>query len=350
MDIQTRRYLWIVLLAAAFTLLSWQITPVRAAEKETAVSLASLTVGGSFHASAVGLAKVISDHAGINVAVKPFGTTQGWLPLMERGEIRTGVASTQDLHWAFRGVNEYPKPMKNLRLLVFGNYSAGAPLIVRRDSGIVSVKELKGKRLAWVAGNAAVQLYAKTMLESVGLTLDDMKKVPVASTRNASELLREKRLDATYGASSTTPYVVELDRAIGLRVLSYGDIRPAKGEQIPESLQQLVSSQLPGCRVVVGKAGDGYFREDAAIIAFGFVLSASAQLSDAAAYEMVKALWDHYKELGPIYHWLTEWTPKTFTNEPVIPFHPGAIKLYKEKGVWTAALEQNQQKLMMQAR
>jgi uncharacterized protein len=178
------------------------------------------------------------------------------------------------------------------------------------------------------------------------LTLDDMKKVPVASTFAASELLREKRLDATYGASGTTPYAVELDRAIGLRVLSYGDIRPDKGEAIPDSLQKLVSTQLPGCRVVPSPAGEGYFRGDAAIIAFGFVLAGNTQLSEAAAYEIVKALWEHYRELHPIYQWLKDWAPPTFTNEAVVPFHPGAVRLYKEKGVWTPALEQNQQRLM----
>ena len=76
-------------------------------------------------------------------------------------------------------------------------------------------------------------------------------------------------------------------------------------------------------------------------------LVASERLSDDIAYHITKALWENYQELAPIHPRLKFWTPDRFASvRAVVPYHPGSIKLYQEKGVWTKELEEHQKKLL----
>jgi TRAP transporter TAXI family solute receptor len=311
------------------------------------LSMGTLTTGGSFYAVGAGLAKVVSEASPVKISVKPFGTTGSWMPLLERNQVQLGLAATEESAWAFHGKYNYPQRQKNIRLLMFGNRVQSAPLVVRKDSGINSIKDLKGKRVYFVAGNTAVQLDVQVMLASMGLTWSDVQKVPVSSTRAGADLLRENRLDATYGASATTPYSLELNRAVGIRALSYGDLDPDKGDKVTPEMNAKVSDLLPGGALAVQKAGVGFYEKSTVIIDYGLQLLTNSKLSDETAYQIVKALWTNYQKLGPIYAWLKDWKPATmFTDNPVVPYHPGAVRFYKEIGVWTSKAETNQNALL----
>ena len=65
------------------------------------------------------------------------------------------------------------------------------------------------------------------------------------------------------------------------------------------------------------------------------VLLAREDVSEAAIYEITKALYEHNAELVKrpgLMEWLTE---RFVTMEPLLPYHDGAIRFYKEKGLWT---------------
>jgi TRAP-type uncharacterized transport system substrate-binding protein len=76
-------------------------------------------------------------------------------------------------------------------------------------------------------------------------------------------------------------------------------------------------------------------------------LVCATRLSDDVAYSITKALWENYKELAPVHPRLKFWTPNRFASiRAVVPYHPGSIKWYKEKGVWSKELEEHQKKLL----
>ncbi len=74
---------------------------------------------------------------------------------------------------------------------------------------------------------------------------------------------------------------------------------------------------------------------------------ASAKLSADAAYEITKTLYENDKELWPLHMFLKEWTQKTmFEPNPPAPYHEGAVRFWKKKGLWTPEAEANQKRLL----
>ncbi len=69
-------------------------------------------------------------------------------------------------------------------------------------------------------------------------------------------------------------------------------------------------------------------------------------VSNEVAYKVTKALLDNTKEFATYHRAARLWTLKRTMRNVALPFHPGAIQYFKEKGVWTAAHEANQNKLL----
>jgi len=74
---------------------------------------------------------------------------------------------------------------------------------------------------------------------------------------------------------------------------------------------------------------------------------ASAHLNDETVYEVMKTLYAHYEKLHPIHLWLSSWDPEQmFEPNPSLPYHPGAVKFFKEEGMWNDDMEKLQQELL----
>jgi len=72
-------------------------------------------------------------------------------------------------------------------------------------------------------------------------------------------------------------------------------------------------------------------------------------LSNDAAYAVVKALWENNKDLAAAYSALAAWRPARMVSKSAfIPYHPGAIRFFKEKGVWDKNMDELQAKLLAQ--
>src|SRR5688572_12686630 len=104
------------------------ISPVAGNVTAQELSMATLTVGGSFHAVGSGLAQVINQNTDLSISVSPFGTTGSWVPLLGRGQVHLGLASTEESAWAYRGAEHYPQAVPAIRLLTMGNRVQSAPM------------------------------------------------------------------------------------------------------------------------------------------------------------------------------------------------------------------------------
>jgi TRAP-type uncharacterized transport system substrate-binding protein len=65
-----------------------------------------------------------------------------------------------------------------------------------------------------------------------------------------------------------------------------------------------------------------------------YLVVAGAQMSDDDAYKVAKALYEHQDKLASIARAFARYNKEELGKDHGVPFHPGAIKFYREKGIW----------------
>ena len=321
------------------------------AQLPATVGIGTHPVGGAYHAVGTGIAVLISDKTKIRAVVQPFAGPNAWMPQMQSGQLELGVLAATDGAWAYTGGFGYNKPYKNLRLVLRGNVVRSNVFMVLKRSRITKITDLKGKRVgSQYGGNQFIHRLNEAMLRSVGMTWKDVVEVPVPDTASANRLLREGRIDAGTTGAPTTPSAIELHTALGTYSLSYGDMHPVDIEKgIPSDKQAILDELVPGCFPSIAKDGVGVIEKDTVLITSPVYLAASLLLSDEAVYTILKVIWENYSDLHSVHPWLKEWIPNTMAaGNNFVPYHDGAVKFFKEKGVWTETMQNRQQKLLNQ--
>ncbi|MBI4590171.1 MAG: hypothetical protein HY725_15160, partial [Candidatus Rokubacteria bacterium] len=173
---------------------------------------------------------------------------------------------------------------------------------------------------------------------SAGLTWNDVKVVPVPAVNDGVDALVQGRAEVSEFAIGGAK-VKEADAAVGVRHISI-DCSP-EGER---RLRQAVPGYYP--RWV--KAGTATaVVEDTCVIAYDNYLTAGKNVPDRVIESALKAIWENVEKLPPLHPVFKEWTrERAATADVTMPYHPAAIRFYKERGVWSAAMDEVQQKLL----
>ena len=308
------------------------------------VTLGTNPPGTVYFSLASGIAKVVSGAAGYQMVVQPHAGTSTMLPLINSGEMEFGIQNGVDLWLAYRGPaqqiggrNPFPHA-PNVRLVM-----RGAPLmvglLVRKDSPIKSVHDVKGKRFTGeYRAHLAVWYNMFGHLASAGLTWNDVKAVPVNTVNDGVDALVQGRADVTQHALNSAK-VKEADAAVGVRHVS--DDCTQEGEA---RLRKAVPGYYP--RVVKAGSMTGVV-EDTCVVAYDTYFFVSKSVPDHVVEAALKAVWESGNELPQIHAMFKEWTHDRAVDADVsIPYHPGAVRFYRERNIWKPGMDQVQQKLL----
>ena len=183
----------------------------------------------------------------------------------------------------------------------------------------------------------------------MGLTWDDVKVVPVPDVSSGLELIKDGQVVACHGGTATSASTVETDQAVKLKVLPFADYTPEDVRKgIPPEKQAIIDEYIKGAKLVVVEP-QGILEEPTVAYGYPLMLASSTNVSEDVVYHTIKACYEHNDELVAIDNWLKEWTRENMLDENfVVPYHDGAIKFYKELGIWTDELQQRQDELLAQ--
>lgn len=298
--------------------------------------------GSIFYAAGGALGKVLSKHLSVPARVRPYAGTSIVLPLINNGELELGVNTANDSRMAYRGLKPFlASPRLRLASVLFSRRVA---VLVRNNSGIRSLADLRGKRVAGgYRAQMAIWYNATSILANGGLGWKDVKMAPTATMATGAQALIEGKVDATFFTIGTVK-VREANDAIP------GGVRFLGINTGPRDIQAMRRA-MPGAYPLAVKKGSAPgVRENITIQASDVFLITGAHLGESAISAVVKALHDNEKELRGAVRPFRAFSRKNMVKENVtIPYHPGAVKAYRELGLWSAAMDRVQAGLLKEA-
>lgn len=287
------------------------------------------TAPGSFtHSTGSAIAKVVSLKTKLKARVQPMGGTA--TRAVTAGDVQFGLSNAFDTVFFATGKGEYEgrgaKP--NLRVAaVMTPLRVG--MFVRKDSSIMSIKELKGKNLSsGFTAQKTIGRIIRAHLANAGLTYDDVKKVPAPNVVRAADDFGKGKTEALFFALGSAKILQVSSRVGGVRALTI-DPSPAAVERMRKI--------LPGSYAMKVKPNKRLHGVMAPIniIAFDFLFNTAIEVPAETVYTVVKTLHGNKKALLSSFRGLALFNPKRMTKQYAgLKFHPGAIKFYKEVGQW----------------
>jgi TRAP transporter TAXI family solute receptor len=308
------------------------------------VAIGTNPPGTVFYALASGLAKVASAGVPFQIGVQPYTGTSTFIPLLNNGELDFGVNNAVDMVLTYRGANfkiggRNPfTHSPNIRVVM-----RGAPLLiapaVRKDSPIKSIHDVKGKRVTGeYPAQLAVWYNMFGILANAGLTWSDVKVVPVPAANEGVDALAQGRADAAVHAVGSAK-IKETDAAVGVRHISLDCSREG---------DERMKKAVPGYYLAPLKAGSFTgIVEDICVQAYDIYFTTHKALPDAVVLATLKTIWENIDKLPPLHPVFKQWTrERAVSSEVTIPYHPGAVRFYKERDVWSAKMDETQRKLL----
>jgi uncharacterized protein len=317
---------------------------VGTAAAQQAVTIGTNPPGSVFYAIGSGLTKIVTDTGKVKMAVQPYAGSSTFIPLLNSGEMEFGVVNAVDMALAYRGPsfkiggrNPFPHA-PNVRLLMRGSPFMVA-MLVRKDSPFKNVHDIKGKRATGeYPAHLAVWYNMFGQLASGGLTWNDVKVIPVPALNDGVDALVQGRADVT-SISLNAAKVKEADAAIGVRHIS-NDCSP-EGEK---RMRQAVAGYYP--RWVKAGSATGVV-EDICVAAYDLHIATGKMVPDALVEATLRAIWDNTDKLAPLHPLFKEFKREGYVDpDTTLPYHPAAVRFYKEQGVWKPEMDKVQQKLL----
>lgn len=310
-----------------------------AAAKMKSITIGSNPSGSVYYLLASGFAKLLQEKLGIRSTAQPHAGSTVYVPLVDKGEITMGMNNSMDSGAAYSGKPPFNKRLKNIKAIA-RVWIIPYGYLVKANSGITSIEQLRGKRVV-VDTSTVVSLARlnRTMLGTAGLTVKDVKSLRSGSVVKNIEMVVQGRADAG-AAAAGMPAVRKAHAAVpgGIRILPLG----------PKATAAFMAAGSPGSRPhsVRPSKRNPFIKKEITISAFDSYLNAGKQVSDEDAYTIAKTLHQNWKALQKAYGPLrgvkqSQIAPPSNAH----PYHPGAVRYYKEAGIWSAANAKQQAKV-----
>jgi hypothetical protein len=309
------------------------------------VTVGTNPAGTVFYAVGGGLASVISGAAPFQAVIQPYTGTSTFLPLLDNGEIDFGIINAVEMNLAYQGPakvkigGKNPLPhVPNTRLIMRGS-PLSVSLVVKKDSPIKNVYDVKGKRVTGeYPANIAIWYHIYTALAGAGMTWDDVKVVPVPAVNDGVDALVQGRADVSNHAIGAAK-IKEADTSVGVRYLALDC--SAQGEA-------RVRKAVPGYYVTTVKSGSSTgVVGDTCVLTYDIYLVGHKALPGEVVQATLKAVWENIAKLSPLHAQFQDWTRERAASADVtIPYHPAAIQFYKEKNLWNSKMDEAQKRLL----
>ena len=318
----TSGYRFMIVIAALFLIGALNVTAVEAQTRR--ISIGTADTGGVYYILGGGIAKVISanvpnTHATAEVTPGAVDNVK----MLQNDSVDFAFTKSDIAAEGIKGIGPFAATGKVPVRVIAVLYPDIAHVVV--SPGINKLEDMKGKRISTSAPGSGHEMVAGKLLESAGVDpLKDFKRERVSLSESANAF-KDRKIDGFFFAT-------------GLPAASMLDINATPGldYQIID-----VQSYLPAItkkhgriysEVLIPKGTYSKITKDVKTIGVPVIFATTEKMDEKLVYAITKNLFEKHADLVAVHKQARNITLKNAVNLADIPFHPGAVRYYKEKG------------------
>lgn len=304
------------------------ITCIAGTAAAQTVTVGTLPQGSLAYSIGSTVAKVIGDKTDLNTRAVGFGGSNIYFPHLNQGRVEMSTGTIIDATFALKGEEMFKgKPHPNLRILTrLFTFQVG--FMVRKDSKIRSLADFKGKRFpAGYTSQRLVDTLVRAAFATEGMTYSDVKPVMVPNFIRGTDAMVAGRAAGSFLAVGSA-VVRKANAAVGIRFLDLKSTPQALATMQKIAPGSFFTKVKPSKRMP-------YITAPVTIIGFDFLILVNSKVSDDVVYKSAKALHANKKSLVAGHGVFNAFRPGQMAKKGLaVPYHPGAVKFYKEVGQW----------------
>lgn len=289
------------------------------------LSIGTAPAGGAFYPVGGALADVLNAHGAADWSVTAEATkgSQENIRRLESGELDLALANAAITYFAVRGEQGWEQAYDVRAVMTLAPNVA--QFLVPADSDIASIADLRGKRVSVLPAGAGVEYFIRPILEAHGLAWEDIEWVHGPQAASADQLA-DGAVDAAFlGGAVPTAAITQVCSSRDIRFLPYDE----------DAKTALASQYLFFDRATI--PGGTYRGQDDAYAGLdvgSMHLIAHASADEDTIYRVTRALWEHREEVAERHKAGRAIREGNVVRDTGTPFHPGAIRFFREAGLW----------------
>ena len=291
------------------------------------ISIATGGTGGVYYPLGGGIAAVLSKHVpGLQATAEVTGGSVDNLKLVGSGQPYIGFTMSDAAQDAFKGEDKFKGNKVALKTLMI-LYPNRMHVVTVEGRGIAKMTDLKGKRVSTGSPGSATEVMAFRVIEAAGLDKDSdlrRERLGVAESVNA---IKDGKIDAFFWVGGLpTAAVTDLANTPNTKVklIDHADAVAAMNKKYGNLY---VEDTIPKA-TYKGMDADN---KQATVMN---ILVAHETMDDKTAYNIVKTIFERKDDIVAVHKEAINFKLESQkASATPIPFHPGALKYFAEKGV-----------------
>ena len=316
-----------LLAAVSVAAMAWASGPQPATAQDLPASLevGGASIGGGFYVMAGGIAKLLEDKLKIPVTAAVTEGSRENIRLIDRKQIFMGIISSNNGYPGYHGLKGFDK--KHPIAPILGLYPHSFAYMTLPDSPVRKFADLKGNRVG-VGTGRTWDAFLKPLYKAHGLTYKDIKPV-YAGMSDLYTQLGDGIIVATPGIVAGLSPIPGALRLHAEKGAAYFGPEPQAVEKVLKELRYMA-------RIRISKDTPTFDKDIDTVDIGGPHVYVRADADAELVYKVTKLIHANLDGMAAEvrYFKYAQANPAVLTKDINVPFHPGAVRYWKEAGLW----------------
>ena len=303
------------------------VVAATSAVAQTRISIATGGTGGVYYPLGGGIANVLSKYVpNMQATAEVTGASVDNMKLVGAGKAEVGFTMADTAWDAYQGLDKFKDNKQAVRALVVF-YPNLTHVVTVEGKGINTMADLKGKRISTGAPGSGTEVMAFRILEAYGIDKDKDVKRERLSVAESVNALKDGKIDALIWVGGIpTPAITDLAATPNtkIKLIDHADA---------VDKMRTKYGPLYVATKIAAKAYPGQEKESANLTVWN-ILVVNEKADEKVVYDIVKTMFEKKAEIVAVHKDASYLALENqLTGGSPIPFHPGALKYFKEKGL-----------------